>query len=736
MPTRRDALKVCLASCSLAVPGHAEGPSSNREAAHTTLREQTKRAGSTTSRWEARCMSSTDSLAASVTSSHGDPVDVRKFGARGDGRTDDTAAIRAAVAHAFPAGRNVYLPAGQYLLSDTLELSHRYASTEGDIANNVIAVTLTGDGPHSTWLIWASNIPLTVARKAMIILEGFIGLQRLTLAGGRKYLGGSTHTPFFGIVCKGTCWRNMLQEVDIRYVAVCFSAGVVRRYENSRHHGIEIDPDSGGIELNVDFAQMRIASCEFRSEVVEFADGTWSPATVKDSRGQSLVEQCVALEVGRQQSVNIEFDTCVFDNVNTKALHTIRFANAGDVMFRNSLLSAPSISTVNTYAIHEETDSGGSNIYLDHCYLIGGVASLRTTQGTLRIRNSNGENVSPDTALNGVAELIRVIGQGTTIDIDGFDIGRGIHEKQLTLSYADQLRDATTNPAGNTTAAYDRRLYSLRNITGVSKIRCGHETFAFSSRVEAVTSLLPDFTAELGRRRIPASYILNVSDDADCRAGFASAVQRGGQWMYGATLDAHNCISWFVDVDATTCYDFSVDVHVELRQSGAPTGGDVNIVATFHDKDRHLIGDGPNSGVFLLGGVTPTNGYGFLQSGTTVTIHSQHVVPPARAAFARIEISIDPPTSRYASAAIGNVLFGPAGANLILHTALAPQLGAAGMPSTGVWQRGDFVRRSSSTPSGSHTNDPPSVFGWLRETNGDSNVAGVDWLPLGGLSTD
>lgn len=55
-------------------------------------------------------------------------VDVRDFGARGDGRTDDTAAIRAAIASLPPfdrkqpfALRPVYFPDGTYLVSDTLE---------------------------------------------------------------------------------------------------------------------------------------------------------------------------------------------------------------------------------------------------------------------------------------------------------------------------------------------------------------------------------------------------------------------------------------------------------------------------------------------------------------------------------------------------------------------------------------------------------------------------------------
>lgn len=48
----------------------------------------------------------------------GEWVNVREFGAVGDGKTDDTDALRRALA----AGRAVYLPVGRYRLRDTLEL--------------------------------------------------------------------------------------------------------------------------------------------------------------------------------------------------------------------------------------------------------------------------------------------------------------------------------------------------------------------------------------------------------------------------------------------------------------------------------------------------------------------------------------------------------------------------------------------------------------------------------------
>src|SRR5260221_14695814 len=55
-------------------------------------------------------------------------VNARDFGAKGDGRTDDTASLQAAINAAGPDSgaffwrtRIVYLPAGTYLVSDTLQ---------------------------------------------------------------------------------------------------------------------------------------------------------------------------------------------------------------------------------------------------------------------------------------------------------------------------------------------------------------------------------------------------------------------------------------------------------------------------------------------------------------------------------------------------------------------------------------------------------------------------------------
>jgi hypothetical protein len=64
-------------------------------------------------------------------------VSVRAYGAKGDGRTDDYAAIRAACAAAKRTGRTVYVPAGTYLMKSRLVMP--------------AGVKIKGDGAQS-WL--------------------------------------------------------------------------------------------------------------------------------------------------------------------------------------------------------------------------------------------------------------------------------------------------------------------------------------------------------------------------------------------------------------------------------------------------------------------------------------------------------------------------------------------------------------------------------------------------------
>jgi hypothetical protein len=67
----------------------------------------------------------------------GGPLDVRTFGARGDGSGDDAPALRAAVAAAGPDGA-VYLPTGVYRLATDVVIARDHLSLFGDGRSSVI----------------------------------------------------------------------------------------------------------------------------------------------------------------------------------------------------------------------------------------------------------------------------------------------------------------------------------------------------------------------------------------------------------------------------------------------------------------------------------------------------------------------------------------------------------------------------------------------------------------------
>ena len=93
-------------------------------------------------------------------------VNVLNYGARGDGITDDTAAIQSAIAAQSSAGGTVYLPAGSYLLSTDLLLN----------APNVI---LQGAGKTASKLL----APVSTTRNAITVSAADDAIQDLEIDG-------------------------------------------------------------------------------------------------------------------------------------------------------------------------------------------------------------------------------------------------------------------------------------------------------------------------------------------------------------------------------------------------------------------------------------------------------------------------------------------------------------------------------------------------------------------------
>jgi hypothetical protein len=81
----------------------------------------------------------------------GSAINVRdpEFGATGDGVTDDTAALLAAVAAAKAAGKILRVPAGIYRIDETLDLVNSFTSGKSNLRFGLV-----GDGPGVTHFLW------------------------------------------------------------------------------------------------------------------------------------------------------------------------------------------------------------------------------------------------------------------------------------------------------------------------------------------------------------------------------------------------------------------------------------------------------------------------------------------------------------------------------------------------------------------------------------------------------
>jgi len=90
-----------------------------------------------------------------------DVINVKDFGAVGDGVADDTAAIQAALNHAQSVGKTCYIPSGRYLITSKLTIS----------GNNL---SIIGDGDSRSIIYTTSNITMLELDNTAVMDNGVI----------------------------------------------------------------------------------------------------------------------------------------------------------------------------------------------------------------------------------------------------------------------------------------------------------------------------------------------------------------------------------------------------------------------------------------------------------------------------------------------------------------------------------------------------------------------------------
>jgi hypothetical protein len=85
-------------------------------------------------------------------------VSVKDFGAKGDGTTDDTAAIQAADTAATAAGKTLYFPAGTYRINTSTRLSMGGCNWEGDGQKQSVLQSAAGTYSAATYMVTANTL--------------------------------------------------------------------------------------------------------------------------------------------------------------------------------------------------------------------------------------------------------------------------------------------------------------------------------------------------------------------------------------------------------------------------------------------------------------------------------------------------------------------------------------------------------------------------------------------------
>lgn len=152
-----------------------------------------------------------------------DVVNVRDFGAKGDGVTDDTAAIQAALRASYEKGRGVVcIPSGTYLLSDTL-----YLGGDLDVRMDAQCV-LKRNAPYG--VMFANCLGETFQEFYYRQSSGYNGHANISVVGGTidgnvrtfgvgNHLNGFTFYDTHDVVVEGVTFRDWGHNHQIQFGA-------------------------------------------------------------------------------------------------------------------------------------------------------------------------------------------------------------------------------------------------------------------------------------------------------------------------------------------------------------------------------------------------------------------------------------------------------------------------------------------------------------------------------------
>jgi len=327
-----------------------------------------------------------------LTSAIDNVINVKRYGATGDGSSDDTVAINAAITAATTNGNTVYFPAGTYRFTSTLALSAR--------------ISLLGENRYNTKLdkdFNGTGIEITISHTK---------ISSITLDNTNKAVNGDTS---YGIYYHTNGSRGILENIRVINQG---SHGIYHTYGNLNTFRDIISASNDGTGIYVSGADTN--ACVFENIDVNLngGDGMYVDnisiyvlgLTAQNNTGYGL---SIAGNYGNYSGVYTETNTA--GSVHLEATADYNFI----VFSSNHGITDDTDATKNNSYINSGSTTDTKVLVLDDLYLTtAGNINLGNNTSTLRkITFGSGSPEGVLTALIGSLYLRTDGGAGTTLYI-------------------------------------------------------------------------------------------------------------------------------------------------------------------------------------------------------------------------------------------------------------------------------------------------------------------------------
>ena len=314
-------------------------------------------------------------------------INVRDFGAVGDGVTDDTAAIQAA----FNSHNSVYVPAGTYILTSKVVCTNK-------------RLTVHGSGANESTLKWtAANGGIEVVNTTLNEnLYQFSNLQLVTTqanGGTALSIDVATNIPEPSIRISNVNIRGDNKTTDYWTVGINSNNGVVSYYENiyisgqegvanASTKGIVLGQDAGAGAMVVFMNQIDIKFCDIGLHATMSGSLGIEGLTML---GSIIVQcnQCVVVDASAAsyRPPYFAFTSCQFDAVTEECVKLINLAQVfmSDCVFygENTASSSALVSLENCL-----------DFSITHSYFID-FATLKQRKGIHCVSSTSAGHIGP-----------------------------------------------------------------------------------------------------------------------------------------------------------------------------------------------------------------------------------------------------------------------------------------------------------------------------------------------------